>query len=693
MSTLNKGLIYASHLDNGLPEDWFDESSLTYSFNDYGSHSSTTDRFGNSNSAIYVENRGGFQVNNRLYPYNHCTISLWIKSSIVDGNSIFFGNFNVQSQPFLSVGFTTGGKLWVILQKGVRYVEAVTTNTCTANEWHHIVVKVKDKHGVDIYINGIKESFNLSNTEITEELVDFYIGTNYRNGDYGNYVNATFDEIRIYDRPLTEFEVIALYNNYDTEFNDTGYFLNNGLVYASHLSGNGEDWTGNTTYEIIDDTVLYSTTDKNGNIDSALHFESASIHANAYVDFINFSLSIWVKSTNFLTHAYFIGNYGDANGFMVLGCHNFNNKRNIYGILQKSGIRYGEFITSSGGLIDNEWNHVVITTNYDNIKIYINGVKTEYAWGTKPSIGIGSELYYGKMSGHLLTSSTQDLYCDLDEIRLYNRTLSEEEINMLYYGYDTELDFYNTLENDLLCGYHFSDDYLDFSGNEYHLSEIDAKNITFENDMNDDIEKSILLYGNSGLKSGSMYSDIQSILTGDKYISASFWIKKDGDNESADGTIIEISDGITYNEFISISVDNRSANNKIKSNGVFNGSLYTYFESPLQTLSDNWTFCSVVINISIPKIYFFINGLYIGNSTSIYSTPKTWSNFNLIIGQTMFSSSKYKGYIDEVRIYKRELTEYEITKLFLEYDNISTGEDDPVTPTPTSSNKNNILFY
>lgn len=673
MNTLNKGLVYATHLNNGVPEDWNNLDPLTYSYNANGTHSSAPDRFDNSDKAIQIANRGGFQVNNRLYPYNHCTISMWIKSSNVIGNSIFFGNYNIDSLPFLSIGFGTNN-IWVIIQKGVRYVEAVTNKISIQPDiWYHIVVVVKNKMGIDIYINGVKQSFPLSNTTITEEFIDFYIGTQYRDGTYnGTYVDATIDELRVYDRPLTEFEVIGLYNNYDTEFNDTGYFLNNGLIYASHLSGDGEDWTGNTTYEIIDDNVLINTIDKNGIIDSALHFESASIHANAYVDFINFSLSVWVKSLSFAIRKYFVGNYGDVNGFIVLGCHNNNY---ITGMLQKGGTRYAEFISSSGNLKDNEWNHVVITTNHDNIKIYINGVKTEYAWSTKPSIGIGSELYYGKMNGHTTKTTTQDLYCDLDEIRLYNRTLSDEEINMLYYGYDTELDFYNTLGNDLICGYHFSGDYTDFSGNENHLTP-EVSNPVFVNDVNNEINKAIEINQNGLITSAitnqykrlgfsmSLWYKIDTITTGYKYFA--------NDNDSS-----KFQFGI-YNQtkyYISI---------------YTNGTLITFTSSNAYTIADgNWHHLTYFYNSSITdKIQIYLDGILLEKSTT--GSGLVDSIGNIEIGYYTDNTNSLDSELDEIRFYDRALTEYEIIRLYLEYGNTDIGGgDEPSTPI----NKSNIINY
>ena len=120
--------------------------------------------------------------------------------------------------------------------------------------------------------------------------------------------------------------------------------------------------------------------------------------------------------------------------------------------------------------------------------------------------------------------------------------------------------------------------------------------------------------------------------------------------------------------------------------------------SPNPINIDTWTHVGYTYNGSIVKL--FINGL------EVNSTPATGSfltdNYDLHIGAnspTVWEISAFHGYIDEVRIYNRSLSNNEMFTLFNHHDpcNIQTDLEPPVTTiiisepnTPAEQNKHYI---
>ena len=77
------------------------------------------------------------------------------------------------------------------------------------NTWYYIV-GTWDGTEHKIYINGLLENFSSPHVEIGNYDSDLYIGS--YGGDILRYaINAVIDDIRIYNRALSDAEVFALY--------------------------------------------------------------------------------------------------------------------------------------------------------------------------------------------------------------------------------------------------------------------------------------------------------------------------------------------------------------------------------------------------------------------------------------------------------------------------------------------------
>ncbi len=87
-------------------------------------------------------------------------------------------------------------------------------------------------------------------------------------------------------------------------------------------------------------------------------------------------------------------------------------------------------------LNDGEWHHIAITHQYetkDHSQIYIDGQNYPIEWrfdiGDWPAVADGSILRFGNQ----ISASPGNYNGVLDDIRIYDNTLTESEIDSLYH--------------------------------------------------------------------------------------------------------------------------------------------------------------------------------------------------------------------------------------------------------------------
>jgi hypothetical protein len=120
---------------------------------------------------------------------------------------------------FVPFGWSQGTLLWARDDAKDIWYDGLFSENLQTEKWYHVVVVV-DKGKAKVYVNGkqmiTKVQINGKPTE--EGLVPdifslkpggtFAVGVNY----WDPALRGKFDELRIYDRALSESEVLALYN-------------------------------------------------------------------------------------------------------------------------------------------------------------------------------------------------------------------------------------------------------------------------------------------------------------------------------------------------------------------------------------------------------------------------------------------------------------------------------------------------
>lgn len=203
-----------------------------------------------------------------------------------------------------------------------------------------------------------------------------------------------------------------------------------GLLAEYLFSGNAND-TGENGYdpETVTATLI---SDRNGLTNSAYHFDG-----NQYISVSNFSelspntvsISLWFKSNSAIAtqRLVFVGS-------AKVGRQNYSLNYNV-NENKKADFRYepepptgGAVVQSATEVDDNVWHHLVGIRDHDakTLKIYVDGSLESTVGYIEDPIMADSPLNFGR------AFNNQYFTGDLDDIRIYDKALSEDEVGLLF---------------------------------------------------------------------------------------------------------------------------------------------------------------------------------------------------------------------------------------------------------------------
>jgi hypothetical protein len=328
-----------------------------------------------------------------------------------------------------------------------------TSPTFALNTWYHLayVIDGTGNGTGTVYLNGVPNTpatlgdLNISNAN------SFYIG--YGNiGSSGTY-SGTIDDVRVYNRVLSATEVQQLYKLGSTKLGvtpvatstATGTGVNSGLV--GHWTFDGKDtvWTSTTTGTTRDSSgnnntgtltsMNRATSPVMGKIGQGLYFDGINNRLDMVSSFSNavpngYSTSVWIKSTDHDAQIYVKGNSGGielATGGGGIVCA----VRRQDGLFIQSDTGAGDWWGTNPGALDGRWHHIgcVLDRTSNRISLYVDGVFAI----SGDTTGLTS-LFNDNSPFHMGAASNQaNPYAgSLDDMRLYDRTLSATEIQQLY---------------------------------------------------------------------------------------------------------------------------------------------------------------------------------------------------------------------------------------------------------------------
>ena len=222
--------------------DNLDKSGLDNNGTTNGNIIFTTDRFGNQNSAIYLDGQESFiNVPNSVSlesPRYWLTITGWIKFEtdhpIVSGliqksDDAEFGQYG------LSIQHWDNNKLFANFKDGYGYgVEY----PFLSNTWYFIAIVYTSNNSIKLFVNNELVGEVIPNFEIIHDSKPLSIGRETP-GDV-EYLKGYLDDIRVYNKALTEDEIAELYH-------ENGWTQGNITILEPN---GGENWQVEGTYDI-----------------------------------------------------------------------------------------------------------------------------------------------------------------------------------------------------------------------------------------------------------------------------------------------------------------------------------------------------------------------------------------------------------------------------------------------------------
>ncbi len=234
---------------NGNADDFSGNSNHGINYNAV----TTTDRKGKLNSAYYFDGDDSFieiVPESNVSSIQDFSISLWMKldqwrnqiiadtdyPNTIDRQYVFCGHSNARDNygDYFRPGFSVFTDLGVIDEDTTELITSYTkyssyqlrdrsynysNGLSIANQWIHITY-IRQGSEFSTYINGEQISYNKPIDNIDSDRAinmqhNWYIGTFSGNNPYFNDLNYNFsgkiDDVRIYDRPLTNEEIKKLF--------------------------------------------------------------------------------------------------------------------------------------------------------------------------------------------------------------------------------------------------------------------------------------------------------------------------------------------------------------------------------------------------------------------------------------------------------------------------------------------------
>lgn len=220
--------------------------------------------------------------------------------------------------------------------------------------------------------------------------------------------------------------------------------LDKGLQAYYPFNGNANDESGNNNNPVFNNATI--TADRFGNINSAYHFNGVyqymRIPNKPSINFKNeITLSVWVRPIGFyygICHASQLiskggGNYNDGNYALRYDDALFTNGRGCDGgkcdTLHQNFRGTGTVLKPYGGdfIKKNNWYNVLYTNDGKTAKLYVN-CELKYSVTFPETFTNSEDLFFGKSDDDLFPFW---LNGDLDDIRIYNRALTVNEITAL----------------------------------------------------------------------------------------------------------------------------------------------------------------------------------------------------------------------------------------------------------------------
>ena len=385
------------------------------------------------------------QNSSESFNVNKFTIETWFNSNVDPATGII-GASQLFDYQLLASGVRNGYALYIkstgvadfgmASNDGSYYTDVFSQTIFKRNIWYHIVATY-DSTNMKVYINGVLEGSASHPGGYVAPHANARIGCqSLINGTIFSFLNGKLDELKFYNYVLPADSIAAHYN----AINQSSVDIISGLMAYYPFNGNAADESDHGLNGIVNGATL--TTDRFGNPNKAYSFNGInsgiSVQVNSQFSLTKFTLSGWIKSTGpgaYLPRIVAVGPAGTSTHYYSMLYD--------YGVWDHAPVSSDRLVFFNGntaspfvydlqyshGAIETQaWHHGAVSYDSGRLRFYIDGKLDKDTIIMAPI-----QQFAGSAVLQIGYSESGDQFQgSLDEIRVYNRALNDNEINALY---------------------------------------------------------------------------------------------------------------------------------------------------------------------------------------------------------------------------------------------------------------------
>ena len=631
--------------------------------------------FNGTNQYVDVSNQSHFALSTY-------TISAWVNANAVPPVGSWWtilskgdnGPFHIQTQSNTSCG--SGGEFGVGWNTG-SWQDICSGIVPVVGRWYHVVV-TSDGLNVVLYVNGVQKGTKALGTP-NQNSYDVAIGTNLETG--GRYWNGLIDDVRIYNRALSAADVARLYTAGAARQNvSQTTLIPNGLVGYWTMDGKNTSWSTNQELDSSGNgntgtlvNMSPTTSPVLGKIGQAMAFngvnQSMPVSSNASLNITNsLSISLWIKHNNPNTGngsvAVFVskGPYDGTNGDYLLRMD--TNMHYMFALYQ-GGWNY---TTSASTISPNVWHHIVATWDGTTLLMYQDGVQDADTQSAAITLTPNA---YPVTIGQTSDQAGNTWYTgSIDDVRIYNRALSAQEVQELYAagsGSKVGVTQLNKFAQGGLVGYWSfngkdmnwaTGQALDRSGNGNNGQLVNMSTTT--SPVPGKIGQALSFTGSQWVQ----VPNASSLNVTGSQISFGGWIYPTT-SSGYQGILGLVQAGNVRQYAIYLANNNPSAVYIALSGVSPPGAAGGIFNISTNWVVNKWNHVFFTYNSLSGTAAIYLNGVQVYSSNSWSGPITTVGNYPVYIGDnTTTDGFPFHGIIDDVRIYNRALSAAEVKALY-----------------------------
>ena len=423
------GDVYQAQAPSGASAHWAldDGSPATTAADSSGNGNNATlngptwTSSGVMNAALIFDGNDSVTITNAatsLRPPTAYAISAWVRYSSTDSN----GGEVVSMGDGYALRVMPDGKVKTYFYNGTTWDNAVTDDpnhvvNTKDGLWHHLVGQY-DGSIQEIYVDGELAKSEPASGGITYPASNFFIGKHGNGGTIHDFI-GTIDQVRIYTRALSAAEVSELAAEPE------------GVTYSHWRLDETAQTTAADSAGPNPAFVTGATWTADGKVNGALLFDGndyavVATPTESLKPTTAFAIAAWVRYSTTDTNGGEVASMGD--GYALRLQPNGTVKTYFY-----DGTTWNNLVSNNVDNVntkDGNWHHLVGQYTGSALQIYIDRqlVKEQAYSGPIAYPTSNGSFYLGK---HGNGGTVHDFHGTLDEVRVYGRSLSQAEIDVI----------------------------------------------------------------------------------------------------------------------------------------------------------------------------------------------------------------------------------------------------------------------